>query len=73
MGYAIRNGKVMKQAKPKWVTVERDEAWDRWFETVYAKMQEMFGEGGVDDEHEAAAIAALAEEGTHPPAHPCPY
>lgn len=81
MSYSVRKGKLIRQEKPKWVTVDaatRDNPeWDAWLDTVNAKMVEMFGppedeEWGYTYEQEKAAEAALVQEGKHPPADPCP-
>jgi hypothetical protein len=76
MGYGIRSGKLVRQTKPKWVTVpyQRDEEWDVWLRMVYAKKVEMFGEDFADThEQETAAEEALAAEGKHPPTTSFPY
>lgn len=80
MSYIVRNGRLIRQAKPKLIErpIERprDPEWEAWFDIVKAKMAEMFGpedpEWSYSYDEEKAAEAALAQEGKHPPTHPCP-
>jgi hypothetical protein len=71
MSYAIRNGKLVRDQKAKWKTVDdprMPEEWERWYDALMIRMAAMFGdpdECTLEDEREAAE--ALAAEGIHPP------